>query len=58
MGKALIQRGEEHEAILLTLDEILANQQKLAAHLGIQLKSDEDNTPSPDNSPTNKVDSE
>lgn len=26
MGKALMQQGEEHEAILLTLDEILANQ--------------------------------
>ena len=44
MGKTLIQWGEEHEAILLTLDEILANQQKMAIHLGIQLNLDKENT--------------
>jgi len=58
MGKALIQRGEEHEEIILTLDEILKNQQKIATHLGMQLNSDEETPRSPDRSQDIKVDSE
>ena len=58
MGKALIQRGEEHEEILLTLNELLTNQQQMEEHLGIQLNSGKENPPSSVNSLAIKVESD
>ena len=58
MGKALVQRGEEHEEILLTLDEILKNQQKIATHMGMELNSDEETPRCPESSQDIKADSE
>ena len=37
LGRALVERGEVHEAILLELDELYNNMHHIANHLGIKL---------------------
>ena len=37
IGRALVDRGETHEAILLKLDELSNNMQQISNHLGIKL---------------------
>ena len=37
MGRALVERGEADEAILLKLDELSNNMQQISNHLGIKL---------------------
>ena len=37
LGRALVDRGEAHEAILLKLDELSNNMQQISNHLKIKL---------------------
>jgi len=58
MGKALVQRGEEHEEILFTLDEILKNQQKITNQMGMEMNSVEETPRCPESSQDIKANSE
>ena len=47
MKNVLVERGEAHQAILLQLDEITRQVQKISSHLGISLSSDTETPASP-----------
>lgn len=45
LGRALVERGELHEAILLKFDELSCHMHQIAGHLGIKLVDSMDSVP-------------